>query len=67
VQVVTQRTDVVDTDHLAQRLEDVEVRVRARPNASLVAEERGRERECGGPLPHAGRPVQQVRVRSSVR
>ena len=55
VQVVAQRPDVVDPDHLAERLQEVEVGMRARLDAPLVAEQGGRERERCRPLPDAGR------------
>ena len=40
VQVVAQRAHVVDADHLAERLEHVEIRVRARLDSTLVPEQR---------------------------
>ena len=65
VQVVPQRANVVDADHLAERLEEVQVGMRARQHAPLVAEQHAREGERRGPLPHARRPVEQVRVRAT--
>ena len=56
VQVVAQRADVVDADHLAERLEHVEVGMRARLDAARVAEQRGGERERGRSLPDPGGP-----------
>ncbi len=66
VEVVAQGADVVDADHLAERLEDVEVGMRARLDAALVAEQRGGEREGSRPLADPGRPVQEVRVSRAV-
>ena len=47
VQVAAQLADRVDADLVAERLEHVEVGVRAAPDAAAVADERGRERERG--------------------
>ena len=63
VEVVVEGADVVDADELAERLDHVEIGVRAVQHAALVAEQLGRERERRRPLTHAGRAVEQVRVR----
>ncbi len=63
VQVAAQLADVVDADLVAERLEHVEIRVRAPRDACVVAEQLGREQECVISLADAGRPVQEIRVR----
>ena len=67
VQVVPQGANVVDPDHLAERLQRVQVGVRPRLDASCVPEERCREGECGDALPDARRAVQKVSMRGPVR
>jgi hypothetical protein len=63
VQVAPQVADRVDADLVAERLEDVEVRVRAPLNASAIAEDLGGELVGGAALADPGRPVEEVRVR----
>jgi len=63
VQVAPQVADRVDADLVAQRLENVEVRVRASLNASAIAEDLGGELVGGAPLADSGRPVEEVCVR----
>jgi hypothetical protein len=67
VQVVPQRADVVDADHLPERLEDVEVGMRPSFDASHVTEEGGSEGQRCGSLPDAGRAVQEIGVRGLFR
>ena len=57
VQVVAQGAYVVDTDHLAERLEQVQVGMRARYDATLVPEQHSREGKRRGPLSHPCRTV----------
>ena len=47
VEVVVERADLVDPDHLAERLDHPEVGVRPRVDAARVAEQRARERLRG--------------------
>ena len=63
VQVAPHLADGVDPDLVAQRLEHVEVGVRAPLDPRVAAEQLRRERERGRPLPHSRRPVEEVRVR----
>ena len=57
VQVVAQSAHVVDPDHLAERLEHVQVGMCARLDAAGVADERSREGERRRALPDPGRTV----------
>ena len=59
VQVAPQLADRVDPDHLAERVELVEIRV----ELARRAEERVAERARDLPLAHARRAVEEVRVR----
>ena len=63
VQVVVQLADDVDADHVAERLDDPQIRVRAVDDAPRVAEPGARERERRLGLPHAGRAVEEEGVR----
>ena len=63
VQVAAQRADVVDADLVSDRLEHVQIGMRAPLDACVLAEQLGREEHREGALADAGRPVQQVRVR----
>ena len=63
VQVAPQLADVVDADLVADRLEDVQVRMRAPLDPVAVADQLAGERDRGAPLADAGRPVEEVRVR----
>ena len=67
VQVVVQRADLVDPDHLAERLDHLEIRMRPRVDPARVAEQLAGKRVCGDALPHARRPVEEVGVRRAVR
>ena len=49
-----------------ERLEEVEVRVRAGGDATLVPEQRRGESKCSGALPDSGGPVQEKRVRAGL-
>ena len=66
MQVAPQLADVVDPDLVADRLEHVEVRVRAAGDPVGVAEQLAGERGRGRALSDAGRPVQEVRVRRPI-
>ena len=66
MQVVAQSAHVVDPDHLAERLEHVQVGMRARLDAAGIAEERGREGERRRTLPDPGGAVQEIRVGGAV-
>ena len=63
VQVVVQLADDVDADHVAERLDDPQVRVRAVDDPAGVAEPGAREREGGLGLPDACRAVEEEGVR----
>ena len=63
VQVVVKLADDVDADHVAERLDDPQVGVRALDDPPGVAEPRAREREGGLGLPDARRPVEEEGVR----
>src|SRR5204863_58027 len=67
VQVAAQRADLVDPDLVADRLECVHVGVRVPEHALRLPEQLGGERARGRALAHAGRPVQEVRVRRALR
>jgi len=67
VEVVVQETDVVDPDLVAERLEDVQIRVGAALDALVLAEELGRERDSRAPLPDTRRPVEEIGVRGPFR
>jgi hypothetical protein len=67
VQVAAELPDRVDADLVAERLEHVEVRVHLARDPLAVAEELAGERECSAPLPHPGRPMEEVRVGRSLR
>ena len=62
VQVVVQLADRVDPDLVAEGLEHVQIRMRAALDTTGIAEQRSREPERGAALPHARRPVEEVRV-----
>ena len=67
VQVAVERAHLVDPDHLAERLEQEEVGMRAGLHATLVAEQGRRERARGRPLADPRRPVEEIGVRRSFR
>ena len=62
VQVAPHLTHGVDPDLVAERLEHVQVGMRATLDAGVAAEQLGRERERGRALADPGRPVEEVRV-----
>ncbi len=66
VQVAAQLTDVVDADLVADRLEQVDVRVRPALHAVRLADELSREGDGRRALAHAGRSVEEVRVRGAI-
>src|SRR5439155_25769866 len=55
-----------DPDLVAERLEHVEIGVRAALDSAGIAEQRAREADGGAALPHAGRAVEEVRVRRAL-
>ena len=67
VQVAAQLPHVVDADLVADRLEDVQVGMRAALDARVVAEELGREAARELALADAGRPVEEVSVHGPFR
>ena len=67
MQVATEPADVVDANLVADRLEHIEVRVRATLDAGVLAQQLSREEKCDVTLADPRRPVQQVRVRRSFR
>ncbi len=66
VQVVPQCAHVVDADHLPERLENIQVRVGASLDTTLVTEQRRGECDRRSPLSDAIRAVQEVGVRGLV-
>ena len=66
VQVVPELADRVDPDLVAERLEHVEIRMRAALDPARVAEQRAREADGGAALPHSRRAVEEVRVRRAL-
>ena len=66
VQVAPHLADGVDPDLVAERLEHVQVGVRAPLDARVAAEQLRRERERRRPLADPGRPVEEVRVRRAL-
>ena len=66
VQVAAQLAHLVDPDLVAERLEQVEVGVRAALDALAVAEQLAGEGARRQPLPDAGRTVEEVGVRRPV-
>ena len=62
VQVAAERADLVDADHLAERLELVDVGMLGARRAEQLARERAAERA----LADAVRPVEEVRVRRAL-
>ena len=54
MQVVPERAHVVDADHLPERLEDVQIGMRASLDPASVPEEGGCERQRGGLSPDSG-------------
>ena len=62
VQVVVKLADDVDPDHVAERLDNPQVGVRAVDDAAGVAEPRPCECEGGVRLPHSCRPVEEEGV-----
>jgi hypothetical protein len=66
VQIAPHLADGVDADHLAQRLQDVEVGMRPPLRARGIAQQLAGEGECDAPLPDAARAVEEVRVRRAV-
>ncbi len=66
VEVVPELPDRIDPDLVAERLEHVEVGMRTALDTAGVAQEHAREPECRAPLPHSGRPVEEVRVRRAL-
>src|SRR4029453_17994438 len=66
VEVVMERADLVDANHLAARLDHPEVGMRAPVYPSRVAQPLGGDRAGCGWLAHARRPMEQVRVRGTV-
>ena len=62
VEVVVERPDLVDPDHLAERLDHPQVGMRPRGNPARVAEEDGGEGARGRPLAHPRGAVEEVGV-----
>ena len=67
VEVVVERADLVDPDHLAERLDHLEVGMRPRVDAARITEQLAGERVRRGSLPDARRPVEEVGVSRTVR
>ena len=66
VQVAAQLADVVDADLVADRLDEVDVGMRAALDAAAVPDQLAGERDRGGALADAGRAVEEVRVRRAL-
>ena len=66
VKVVVELADDVDPDHVAERLDDPQVGVRALDDPARIAEQGAGERERGGLLPDSRRAVEEERVRVAV-
>ena len=66
VQVAPQLAHGVDPDHLSERLQDVQVGMRAPCDPLRVSEQRAGEREREPALADAARPVEEVRMRGPV-
>jgi hypothetical protein len=67
VEVAAQLAHRVDPYLVAQRLEDVEVRVRPAFHPPVAAQQLRREEDGRVPLAHAARPVEEVGVRGALR
>jgi len=67
VQVAAQLADRVDADLVAERLEHVQVWMRAALHAPAIAEHLGRQLVRRAPLADPGRAVEEVGVRDAVR
>ena len=67
MQVAPQLAHVVDADLVANRLDDVEIRMRATAYALRVADQLGGERKRGGSFPDSRGPVEEVGVRRPLR
>ena len=63
VEVVMESADLVDPDHLAERLDHPEVGMRPGVDPSRVAQQRAGQGQGGRVLPDPGRAVEEVRVR----
>ena len=61
VQIAVERADLVDPDHLAERLEREEIRMHARLDAALVAEQGGGEGRVRARLPTPAGPWKRGR------
>ena len=67
MQVAAQPADVVDANLVADRLEHVEIRVRPPLDTRVLAEQLGGEEQREVALADAGRAVQEICVRRSLR
>jgi hypothetical protein len=65
VQVAPELADRVDPDLVTERLEHIEVGMRAALDTAGVAEHLARQLVRGAALPDPGRPVEEVGVRNS--
>jgi hypothetical protein len=65
VEIPPQGADRVDADLVAERLEDVEVRVDVPGRAVRVAEQLAREGDRGPLLADSARAVEEIRVRGA--
>ena len=66
VEIVVELADRVDPDHVSERFDDAQVRVRSVDDPAGVAELHTRECEGGRGLTDPCRPVEEVRVRVPV-
>jgi len=65
VQVAAQLADVVDSDLVPDRLDEVEVGMRAALDAPTVPDQLAGERDCGRTLADSGWSIEEVRVRGA--
>ena len=65
MQVAAELADVVDSDLLAERLENIEIRMAPALDACVVAEQLGREAPRELALADPGRAVKEIGVRGS--
>jgi hypothetical protein len=67
VQVAAELADRVDPDLVAERLEHIEIGVRAPFDPAAVAEHDAGELVRGPAFPDSGRAVKEIRVRDPIR
>src|SRR5439155_3075179 len=63
VQVASELANVVDANLVADRLDQIEIRVRTTLDSAPIADQLAGEGQRGGALPDSGRAVEEERVR----